>query len=120
MACNLSSGSRLPRTSAMPAWVPTVCAVARLSPVNITGVTPNAFRSATACADEDLMVSATAQMAATRSLLANNVTVRQLVHALQGGLRGQPNRPALFNPAVVSQHMGMAVDHPCTPRPATA
>ena len=58
----------------MPAREPTVRAVAMLSPVSMTGVTPSDFRSATAWAEDGLMVSATAQIAITRSLLARSVS----------------------------------------------
>ncbi|MNU54022.1 hypothetical protein D3C71_430700 [compost metagenome] len=53
-----------------------VFAVAVLSPVSMTGVTPSARSSATAACDEGLMVSATANSASTEVSDASSVTVR--------------------------------------------
>jgi hypothetical protein len=91
-----------------------------LSPVSITGVTPSAFSSATACADEGLMVSATAQMARpVRSGQQRDGAARLLMHC-QAGFEFGRALPALFDPAVVGQHIGWPSITPCTPRPATA
>ena len=116
MARSLSSGGRLPaHLSDARLGADGLRAVARLSPVSITGVTPSAFRSATACATSLLMVSATAQghgpfaAGQQRDRAAGFLT-------LQRRASGQSNCP-LFDPAVVSQPRGMAVDQP-TPRPA--
>jgi hypothetical protein len=59
----LSAGSSPARTSSMPTCWAMAWAVAWLSPVSITGRTPSAFSSATACLLVSLVVSATANMA---------------------------------------------------------
>ena len=76
MTASLSSGSRLPCTSDMPACAAMARAVATLSPDSMTGVTPKAFSAATAAVDEGLRVSATAQIASTPSADASSVTER--------------------------------------------
>ena len=60
----------------MPTCAAIAWAVALLSPVSITAVTPSAFKSATAWMALGLRVSATANTASTRVLSASIVTLR--------------------------------------------
>ena len=76
IAASLSSGNKLPRASSIPACTASALAVAALSPVNITGVTPKSLSSVIAAFDESLMVSATANKASTPDVEASSVTVR--------------------------------------------
>ena len=69
------SGKTSASTSAMPSLAATACAVARLSPVNMTMRTPSARRLASAAAVVDLMGSATAMMPAGSLSMATNITV---------------------------------------------
>ncbi|EWS65825.1 hypothetical protein Y695_00903 [Hydrogenophaga sp. T4] len=79
IAVSLSSGRRPPRASAMCASWATACAVAVLSPVSMTEVTPSCLRWATAATEVDLIVSATANKPRTPVSSARRVTVRPCV-----------------------------------------
>ena len=76
MACSLSSGSKLPRASSMPAWAATALAVAWLSPVSMTVRTPKSCSCASAVCELALMRSATANSASTWVSLASKLRVR--------------------------------------------
>ena len=111
MASSLSSGSRLPRTSVMPASRAIACAVAWLSPVSMTGVMPIACSSATACFDDGLMVSATAKSASAPASVgeqadrpASVLMGAQRRFELSGALL------AILDQAMVAEHIDRAVD----------
>ena len=120
-APSFSSGMRLACSSAMPAWVAMAWAVAKLSPVSITGRTPSALRAATAAADDGLSVSATAQIASTSAPAASKVTVRPASSCTfrRASSAGGKGAWAWIQRELPSTH-SVASMRPCTPQPAAA
>ena len=121
MTCSLASGRRSPRASVIPASAAMAFAVAALSPVSMTGVTPSACRSMMACLEVSLMVSATAKIASTRVSSESRVSVRPCCSCRPSSASSS----ALQMPASCTARWLLSIRRfpsmvPSTPRPGSA
>src|SRR5690606_4779769 len=112
ISASLSVGSRLPRTSSMPASAPMAAAVCGLSPLSIRVRTPSRCSSAMASRLLSLSWSATANRQGTLLVTEDDHAAAEPFQLSQLLLQRRGAESLLFQQAVVAQMVQAAPDQP--------